>query len=129
MSSTLTYRRIGGTRGKPGELSPWPWNPGDRLLTEGMKPLGRKDFEGGGIVSGIWACNAGTVEITGHPVSEVCFIVRGSVTVTDDDGRAETFEAGEGFILPRGFAGLWSNSDDFAKLFVAVESDTPQNSS
>jgi uncharacterized cupin superfamily protein len=126
MSNMLTCRRIGGTPGQPGELSPWPWNPGDRLLTEGTKPLGRKDFEGDGIISGIWTCNAGAVEIRGHPVNEICFVVRGSVTVTDEGGRAETFKAGEGFLLPRGFGGQWSNSDDFAKLFVAVESNTLQ---
>jgi uncharacterized cupin superfamily protein len=49
-------------------------------------------------------------------------VVEGSVSVTDADGRTETFGTGEGFLLPRGFKGLWSNSDDFAKLFVAIKS-------
>ena len=121
--SKPTFSRLGGGSGKATELSPWPWNPGDVVETEGMKPLGRKDVETSGIAAGKWACNAGKVRINGHPVTEACFVVRGSVTVTDEGGRAETFKAGEGFLLPRGFKGLWSNSDDFAKLFMAIESD------
>lgn len=122
MNHTPTYRRIGGAPGKSAMLSPWPWNPGDTLLTEGAKPLGRKDFEGDGIVSGVWSSSAARVQIDGHPVNEVCFVIGGAVTVSDADGRAETFSAGEALFLPRGFKGIWANSDDFTKLFVAVES-------
>jgi hypothetical protein len=54
------------------------------------------------------------VEIQGHPVDEACFVIRGSVILTDSDGRSGTFKAGEGFLLPRGFRGIWSQSDGFA---------------
>lgn len=123
MRKTLTFCRLGGSPAAAAKLSPWPWNPGDVVQTKGMKPLGRKDIETGGIVAGTWACNAGKVLINGHPVNEACFVVRGSVTIADESGRAETFKVGEGFLLPRGFRGVWSNSDDFAKLFMAVEND------
>jgi uncharacterized protein len=116
MSETLGFRRLGSEA-----LSAWPWNPGDVVQTKGMKPLGQKEVEKGGMVAGTWACNAGKVQINGHPVNEACFVIRGSVTITDESGNMETFKAGEGFFLPHGFRGLWSNSDDFAKLFVAVE--------
>src|SRR5262249_53114862 len=105
MNDTLTYRRLGEGLGGPEGLSPWPWNPNDTVETPGMKPVGRKDFEASGIVSGVWACNAGSVRIGGHPVNEVCFVLRGSVTVADENGRSETFRAGEGFLLPRGVQG------------------------
>lgn len=116
MSKALGVLRLG-----EGELSPWPWNPGDVVETRGMNPLGRKDFTGNGIAAGKWSCNAGRVAINGHPVDEACFVIGGSVTITDDVGRAQTFQAGEAFLLPRGFRGLWSNSDGFAKIFMAVE--------
>ena len=85
-----------------------------------MKPVGAKSYEGGGLTLGKWACNKGAVEIQGHAVDEACFILSGSVTLTDSDGRSETFSAGEGFLLPRGFRGTWAQSDDFEKLFVAI---------
>lgn len=116
MNKTLTVLRLGD-----GKLSPWPWNPGDVVQTQGMKPVGGKDFEGNGIVVGKWACNAGKVAINGHPVDEACFVTSGTVTITDEQGHAETFRTGEAFLLPRGFRGIWSNSDEFAKIFMAVE--------
>ena len=88
-----------------------------------MTPVGAKSFEGRGLTLGTWACNKGAVEIQGHPVDEACFITRGSVTLADSEGRSETFGAGEGFLLPRGFRGTWSQSDNFVKLFVAISRD------
>jgi uncharacterized cupin superfamily protein len=115
-----TFVRVGPPPGSPRELAPWPWNPNDVLLTEGMTPTGAKTHEADGITLGTWTCNAGSVEIQGHPVDEACFVTRGRVTLTDKAGRTETFHAGDGFLLPRGFQGTWSQSDDFAKLFVAI---------
>jgi uncharacterized cupin superfamily protein len=115
MSKALSVQRLGD-----GKLSPWPWNPGDVVQTRGMKPLGNKDFEASGVVAGKWACNAGKVAMNGHPVDEACFVIGGSVTITDEQGRAQTFRAGEAFLIPCGFRGLWSNSDEFAKIFVAA---------
>jgi uncharacterized cupin superfamily protein len=120
MSSALSFVRIGRSPRDKSDLAPWPWNSNDVLLAEGMKPVGAKSYEGGGLTLGTWACNKGAVEIQGHPVDEACFIVRGSVTLTDNEGRSETFGAGEAFLLPRGFTGTWEQSEDFAKLFVAI---------
>ena len=119
-SSGPTFVRIGPAAGRERNLAPWPWNPNDVLLTQGMAPTGVKTYEADGITLGTWACNAGSVDIQGHPVDEACFVTRGKVTLTDASGRSETFGAGEGFLLPRGSRGTWSQSNDFAKLFVAI---------
>ena len=116
METNLAFRRLGQTSG----LQPWPWNPGDTVLSEGMKPVGKLDTEVPGAAVGIWSCNSGEVAIDGHPVNEVCFVTSGSVTLSEQNGRRETFKAGEAFLLPRGFVGRWSNTDDFAKVFVAL---------
>ena len=123
MAEALSFVRIGRKPGGDMKLDPWPWNPGDVVLSEGMQPVGAKSSDGRGLTRGIWACNQGAVEIHGHAVDEACFVVRGSVTLTDSAGRSETFSACEAFLLPRGFRGTWSQSDDFAKLFVAISRD------
>jgi uncharacterized cupin superfamily protein len=123
MQQSLSFIRIGPEPGSKPELAPWPWNANDVLQTQGMTPVGSKSYEGRGITLGTWVCNAGAVEIRGHAVDEVCFVTRGRVTLTDSDGRSETFGPGEGFLLPRGFRGVWSQSDDFAKLFAAISRD------
>ena len=119
MPPSQTFVRIGSSQDDKARLNPWPWNKADVLLTEGMKPVGAKTHEGDGIVLGTWACDAGAVEINGHAVDEACFVVSGTVTLTDSDGRSETFGAGEAFLIRRGFRGTWAQSDDFRKLFAA----------
>jgi len=120
MSESPSFVRVGPPPNSDSELAPWPWNANDRIRADGMKPVGAKSYEVGGLTLGKWACNKGAVEIQGHAVDEACFILSGSVTLTDSEGRSETFSAGEGFLLQRGFRGIWAQSDDFAKLFVAI---------
>ena len=120
MSQNLPFIRIGPPPGSEPDLATWPWNANDVLLTQGMTPRGSKSYEDRGITLGTWTCNAGAVDIQGHAVDEACFVIRGSVTLTDSAGTSETFSTGEGFLLPRGFRGTWAQSDDFAKLFVAI---------
>ena len=123
MSQSSSFVRIGAAPSGELEMTPWPWNAADALLAEGMTPVGAKSYEGRGLTLGAWACNKGAVEIRGHAVDEACFVTRGSVTLTDSEGRSETFAAGEAFLLPRGFKGVWSQSDNFMKLFVAISRD------
>lgn len=123
MPQTLTFVRIGPAPGSSPDLAPWPWNANDVLLTDGMMPRGSKSYEGRGLTLGTWECNSGAVEIRGHAVDEACFVVRGSVTLIDCNGRSEIFGVGDGFLLPRGFRGTWSQSDDFEKMFVAISRD------
>jgi uncharacterized cupin superfamily protein len=123
MRDRVTFRRVGVGPGAKLELESVPWQRTDIPLSEGMVPLGRTYYtdRSGKLTSGIWACNAGNVEIRDNPVEEICFITKGTVRVTDAHGRSETFGPGECLALPRGFNGIWSQSEDFAKFFVLLE--------
>ena len=74
MPQSMSFVRIGPAPEDETGLAPWPWNPNDVLLAEGMKPVGAKSYEGRGLTLGTWACNKGAVEIQGHPVDEACFV-------------------------------------------------------
>jgi Predicted enzyme of the cupin superfamily len=119
----MTFRRVGVSPGAKPELESVPWQDTDVPVSEGMVPLGHTYYtdRSGRVTSGIWACNAGNVEIRNNPVEEICFVTKGTVKVTDSYGRSETFGPGECLALPRGFNGIWSQSDDFAKFYVLVE--------
>ena len=123
MNDCVTFRRVGASPGGKLDLQTVQWQPTDIPLSEGMIPLGQTYYTDrtGRVTSGIWACNAGNVEIKNNPVEEICFVTRGTVNVTDSRGRSETFGPGECLALPRGFNGTWSQSDDFAKFYVIVE--------
>jgi uncharacterized cupin superfamily protein len=56
---------------------------------------------------GVWACDAGTLEINDLAIDEACYLVKGEVIISDADGNSERFVAGEAFLLPRGFVGTW----------------------
>jgi uncharacterized protein len=123
MADHVTFHRVGvGPGGKP-ELVAVPWLPTDLPLSSGMSPTGREYYSdpSGKIASGVWACNAGKLEIRDNPIAEICFIIQGTVKITDARGLSETFGPGECVVVPRGFNGLWSQSDGFSKFYVTVE--------
>jgi uncharacterized protein len=123
MAEDVSFCRVGVTPGRKPELRSAQWHTSDVPLSEGMAPLEHVYYsnEGDGISAGIWACDAGNIEIRCNPVEEVCFVIRGTVKVTDLLGHSETFGAGECLVLPRGFSGIWSQSDDFTKFFVSIK--------
>ena len=57
--------------------------------------------------AGVWACNAGTLDIEDLAIDEACYLIEGEVTITDRHGNSETYRPGEAFLLHRGFSGTW----------------------
>jgi uncharacterized protein len=56
---------------------------------------------------GVWACDAGTLEIRDLALDEACYLIAGEVIISDAHGNSERFIAGEAFLLERGFVGTW----------------------
>lgn len=61
----------------------------------------------GVFTAGVWACDAGTLEINDLAIDEACYLIEGEVIITDRNGNSERYAAGEGFLLKRGFVGTW----------------------
>jgi len=61
----------------------------------------------GVFTAGVWACDAGTLEIVDLAIDEACYLIEGEVIITDRYGNSERFVAGEAFLLHRGFVGTW----------------------
>lgn len=60
-----------------------------------------------------------TLRIDHWPETEFVQLVEGEVSVTDHDGGAtRTFVAGDTFILPQGFRGVWKQQVRIRKLTV-----------
>jgi uncharacterized cupin superfamily protein len=57
--------------------------------------------------AGVWACDAGTLQINDLLIDESCYLIEGEVVLTDQYGNSERFVAGEAFVLFRGFVGTW----------------------
>jgi uncharacterized protein len=70
--------------------------------------------------SGIWECAVGKwrVVFTEH---EFCHLLAGVIVVTDDTGIERTYRAGDAFVSPAGFTGIWDVREPARKYYAIYE--------
>ena len=56
----------------------------------------------GSVTSGVWECAPMVVEIGAYSVNELMTVLSGSLSLTDAQGKKETFTAGDTFLVPKG---------------------------
>lgn len=71
---------------------------------------------------GVWESEAGVIRFDPYPFDELCIIVEGEVAlVPDDTGVAETFRAGDLFIVRETFRGTWHMPRKLRKFYVELK--------
>ena len=75
----------------------------------------------GQLTSGVWECTAYTANVEAYPVDEFCYILDGTVTITESAGRAETFTAGDCFVIPKGLKFTWHMPETVRKFYVIFD--------
>lgn len=70
--------------------------------------------------SGIWTCQPGKWRVV-FTESEFCQILEGVLVVTSDDGLERTFRAGDAFVSPSGFSGIWEVVEAARKVYAIYE--------
>lgn len=103
--------RTGAISRKGARSSASPASSGYNFYTDGTKQL----------ISGVWECTAGVVAIKDFPSDEFCILLSGSVVITDAAGKAETFGAGDAFMIPKGFNGTWNMPVTVRKYYVIFD--------
>ena len=73
------------------------------------------------IMTGVWECAPCKEEIEAYPVYEMMTVLDGSVTVTDADGQAETYEAGDTFFIPKGTRCTWEITKKMRKFYMIAD--------
>ncbi|MBN4176864.1 hypothetical protein ALP76_01715 [Pseudomonas savastanoi pv. glycinea] len=65
-------------------------------------------------------CEIAPVELklSGWPETEVIHLISGSVLITELGGQQKNYKAGDIFILPQGFKGLWQQHSPLTKVTV-----------
>lgn len=69
----------------------------------------------------VWECTPCIEEVRDYPFDQCCFVLEGSLTITDQSGHAETFELGDSYVIPRGFNGTWQMTEHYKNYFITVE--------
>lgn len=94
----------------------------DNLLEGDPSESGHTFFTNaqGNVTAGVWECTPCKERFDRYGVDELCTILSGSVTVTDADGNAETFGAGDSFLMPQDFRGTWHITETLKKFWMIV---------
>lgn len=70
--------------------------------------------------SGIWECEPGEWRVV-FLESEFCHLLEGEIIVRGDDGSERTFRAGDAFVSPAGFTGIWHVTKRAKKHYAMYE--------
>lgn len=75
----------------------------------------------GQFFSGVWSAGVGAwrVVYAAHE-EEFCQLLEGEVLLTDAAGRQTRLQAGEAFVVPGGFEGVWENLTPVKKLYAIM---------
>jgi uncharacterized cupin superfamily protein len=67
--------------------------------------------------AGFWSAKPSRIEINAAK-DELCMLLEGLVRLTDASGRVETYRAGDTFVIPNGFKGVWETVEPVRKFYA-----------
>lgn len=73
--------------------------------------------DGAGLYAGIWESTPGEWRIA-YDEWEYCEILSGISVLTDENGEARRYAAGDAFVIRRGFRGTWRVEETTRKRYV-----------
>ena len=55
----------------------------------------------GNVNVGVWQCTPCTEVARDYPFDQCCFVLDGTMTITDESGHTGTYTRGDSFVIPR----------------------------
>jgi uncharacterized cupin superfamily protein len=71
------------------------------------------------VKAGIWRSTPYTESYESYPCDEFMLVLEGSVTL-ESEGFSQTYAKGDAFLLPKGFRGIWRQTEPMLKYYVLV---------
>lgn len=102
-------------------MLPSNFTPQDAFTTEDKTETNHFYFatDDESILTGVWECAPCKEVFDAYPVHEMMTILSGSVTLTStDDGRSETFTAGDTFFVAKGTRCTWEITETLRKFYL-----------
>ena len=98
-----------------GEFAPYEQEYGN-LVARGVDSFYTEDGE---FSAGIWESKPGEMSFPEMGYYELMYVVDGSVTMTDTEGRSKTYTKGQGFVVPPDWGGTFKvGPDGLRKIWV-----------
>ncbi|HRI17331.1 MAG TPA: cupin domain-containing protein [Burkholderiaceae bacterium] len=95
----------------------------DRLLEGDPSPVAWNGYTDptGQLCAGQWQAGPGRWRVVYEPhEEEFCVLLEGEVELTDASGRTQRFRAGDAFVVPGGFDGIWHNLTPVRKHYAIM---------
>lgn len=94
----------------------------DRILAGAPQSTYRVIYtsKSGDLTTGIYECTAGKWT-TSYSEDEFCTLIEGHLRMTSEDGTVQEFKAGDSFLIPSGYKGIWEPLTTLRKFFVIYE--------
>jgi len=108
--------RVDGDANKTATLEPYePWPKAIRA-EPGKHAM--KELFGGEFSVYVYETEPGLLEFEEFPFDEFVQILSGTAVITDASGTSQTFNAGDSFIVPKGFSGTWEAQGEYREMFI-----------
>ena len=100
-------------------LEEYPAMPAEEVLEGGTGQRGDVFFLGDELVVGVWEADASILAIA-EPLDydEFVTILSGKLILTDKQGTATEYVAGESVVVPKGFVGTWQMLGNYREIYV-----------
>ena len=92
-----------------------------KVIRGNPRQSARNDYSGayGRLNVGEWRCEPGAWRVAyDDDEYEFCRMQGGRVRLTDESGRSREFVAGDAFVIPAGFRGIWETLEACSKQYV-----------
>ncbi len=76
--------------------------------------------EDGTVQIGVWEADVSKTKLIDYPFTEYVLMLSGHLVVTNDDGTSNEFKAGDTFVMPKGFTGIWDIRERMKKQHIKI---------
>jgi uncharacterized cupin superfamily protein len=79
------------------------------------------DHDGDTVVRiGVWEAGVSKTKLLDYPFTEYVLMISGHLVITNDDGSELDFRAGDTFVMPKGWTGIWDIREHMKKQMVQI---------
>jgi len=100
--------------------------PTDPLPARGGVYFGQKitfedNHSGDTIVRvGVWEAGVSKTYLENYPFTEYVLMISGRLVLTNEDGTEKEYGAGDTFVMPKGWSGIWDIQEPMKKQMVQI---------
>lgn len=69
---------------------------------------------------GVWEADVSKTRLIDYPFTEYVLMISGRLVITNDDGTSAEFVAGDTFVMPKGWTGIWDIQERMKKQMVQI---------